>query len=59
MNHSVWYAQVQAAIQGARLMGHLTGESKSPPSQVPQVGANGAQVKDVSGKVLMTPNPRV
>jgi hypothetical protein len=36
-------------------MGHLTGESKSPPSH--RVGANGAQVKDDSGKVLMTPNP--
>jgi hypothetical protein len=57
MNHSVWYAQVRAVIRGARLMGHLTGESKPPPSQVPQEGANGAQVKDDSGKVLMTPNP--
>jgi hypothetical protein len=34
-NHSVWYAQVRAAIRGARLMGHLTGESKLPPAEVP------------------------
>jgi hypothetical protein len=56
-NHSVWYAQVHAAIRGARLMGHLTGESKLPPVEVPQVGPDGKEVMSSSGKTLMVPNP--
>jgi hypothetical protein len=49
-NHAVWYAHVHASIRGAKLMGYLTGQSKSPPSEIPQVGANGKKSRTTRGR---------
>jgi hypothetical protein len=56
VNHSVWHTQVHAAIRGAKLMGHLTGKTMAPPYEIPQVGADGKEVKNIAGKVIMISN---
>jgi xanthosine utilization system XapX-like protein len=33
-NHAIWKAQVLAAVWGARLMGHLTGATVAPPTEI-------------------------
>jgi hypothetical protein len=41
LNHALWHAQVRAAIRGARLLGFLTAETKAPPANLTQKGADG------------------
>jgi hypothetical protein len=55
-NHSVWHAQVRVAIRGAKLMGYLTGKTTAPPSEIPQIGADGKGVKNNARQVIMIPN---
>jgi hypothetical protein len=45
-NHSVWHAQVRVAIRGAKLMCYLTGKTTTPPSEIPQIGVDGKEVKN-------------
>jgi hypothetical protein len=52
-NHVVWLAQVHAALQGAKLMGYLTGTSTVLLVDIPRAGADGKEVKDSTGKVLI------
>ena len=33
-NHAIWQAQVLSAVRGARLYGHLTGDSPSPAKEI-------------------------
>jgi hypothetical protein len=46
-NHAAWKARVLAAVRGARLMGHLTGVTAAPPTEINQ---------KVGDKVQKVPN---
>jgi hypothetical protein len=46
-NHAMWKAQILAAVRGARLVGHLTGDTPEPAKEI--------TVK-VDGKNVQTPN---
>jgi hypothetical protein len=50
LNHALWHAQVRAAIHGARLLGFLTGDFKTPPSKIMQKDTNGKEVKVLNPK---------
>jgi hypothetical protein len=52
-NHALWFAQVRAAIRGAKLLGYLTGDSRAPPATIPKLGADDKEVMDATGKVIM------
>jgi hypothetical protein len=56
-NHALWFAQVRAAIRGAKLLGYLTGDSRAPPATIPKLGADDKEVMDTVGKVIMIKNP--
>jgi hypothetical protein len=56
-NHSLWFAQVRAAIRGAKLLGYLTGDSREPPTTILKLGADDKEVMDTAGKVIMIKNP--
>jgi hypothetical protein len=38
-------------------MGYLTGKTTAPPSEIPQIGADGKGVKNNARQVIMIPNP--
>jgi hypothetical protein len=57
INHTIWYAQVNAALCGAKLMGYLIGEAKPPPTEIPKIGAGGKEIKTADRKVVLVPNP--
>ncbi|XP_021305719.1 uncharacterized protein LOC110431234 [Sorghum bicolor] len=48
VNHALWKAEVRSAIRGARLQGHITGDTKAPEEEL---------VATVEGKVEKRPNP--
>jgi hypothetical protein len=52
-NHALWFAQVRAAIRGAKLLGYLTGDSRAPPATILKLGADDKEVMDAAGKVIM------
>jgi hypothetical protein len=56
INHALWFAQVRAAIRGAKLLGYLTGDSRAPPARIPKLGADDKEVMDAAGKVVMIKN---
>jgi hypothetical protein len=56
-NYALWFAQVRAAIRGAKLLGYLTGDSRAPPATIPKLGADDKEVMDTVGKVIMIKNP--
>lgn len=39
-NHAIWKAQVLTTVQGARLMGHLTGVTKAPEEHIVSKSGN-------------------
>jgi hypothetical protein len=45
-NHALWFAQVSAAIRGAKLLGYLTGDSRAPPATILKLGADDKEVMD-------------
>jgi hypothetical protein len=53
INHAPWFAQVRAAIRGAKLLGYLTGDSRAPPTTIPKLGADDKEVMDAAEKVIM------
>jgi hypothetical protein len=56
INHTVWYAQVRAALRGAKLMGYLTGETKLPLTEISKIGDYSKEVKTGDERVLIIPN---
>lgn len=48
-NNAIWKAQVLAGIHGARLMRHLTGETRAPPSEV-FTKIDGKEVKTINSE---------
>lgn len=48
LNHALWKAQVRAAVHGARLQGHVTGDSEAPELEL---------VTKVDDKEVEKPNP--
>ena len=48
LNHALWKAQVRSAVRGARLQGHITGDTKAPEAEL---------VATVDGKQEKKPNP--
>jgi hypothetical protein len=47
-NHSLWKAQVRAAIRGARLLGFITGKNKAPAAEIIIIGADGKEEKKLN-----------
>jgi hypothetical protein len=47
VNHALWKAEVHLAIRGARLQGHITGDTKAPEEKL---------VTTVEGKEQKRPN---
>jgi hypothetical protein len=47
-NHAMWKAQILAAVRGARLVSHLTGDSLAPAKQITAKNDN---------KDTLVPNP--
>jgi hypothetical protein len=47
-NHAMWKAQILAAVRGARLVSHLTGDSPAPAKQI---------TAKVDNKDTLVPNP--
>lgn len=47
-NHALWKAQIKSAVFGARLMGHLNGDSKAPSFEI---------ATKVDDKDVKQPNP--
>jgi len=39
-NHAIWKAQVQSAVCGAQLYGHLTGDAIKPAEQIDDKGGH-------------------
>jgi hypothetical protein len=56
INHTVWYAQVHAALRGAKLMGYLTGETKPPLTEISKISDYSKEVKTGDERVLIIPN---
>jgi hypothetical protein len=55
-NHTLWYVQVRATLRGAKMMGYLIGEAKPPQTHIPEICADGKEIKE-DGKAHMVPNP--
>ena len=47
-NHSMWKAQILAAVRGSRLVGYLTGANAAPPEQIDGKDASGNDTKVVN-----------
>ena len=45
-NHAIWKAQIKAAVRGARLLGHLTGDTKAPEADLTIKSGDGKDNKD-------------
>jgi hypothetical protein len=47
-NHSLWKAQVRAAVRGARFLGFLTSDNKAPAAEIVVIGADGKEEKKLN-----------
>ena len=45
INHALWWAQVLAAVRGARMESHITGKSQAPAAEVEEKKSDDTTVK--------------